>query len=118
MEMGKYDIFRQYFPHLYTKIVILTVQQSISFPLNVTPLQVFVQPFFRSVVGLPSVLQVVRTHPGAAPAAPPQIRAARMLNSTAAFVAWTMLGGADQTGPLIGYQVGRPLCCIQSEAAG
>ena len=69
----------------------------------------FVQPFFRSVMGLPSVLQVVRTLPGSAPAAPPQIRAARMLNSTAAFVAWTMLGSGDQTGLLIGYQVGHTL---------
>ena len=67
----------------------------------------FVQPFYRSVVGLPSELQVVRTHPGSAPSYPPTIRAARMLNSTAAFVAWTMLGSGEQTGPLIGYQVGR-----------
>ena len=68
--------------------------------------QVFVQPFYRSVVGLPSELQVVRTHPGSAPSSPPQIIAARMLNSTAAFVAWTMLGSGEQTGPLVGYQVG------------
>ena len=65
------------------------------------------QPFYRSVVGLPSELQVVRTHPGSAPSSPPQIIAARMLNSTAAFVAWTMLGSGEQTGPLVGYQVGR-----------
>ena len=74
-------------------------------------LQVFVQPFFRSVVGLPSVLQVVRTHPGSAPAAAPRISAARMLNATAAYVAWTMLGGSGtgHDGPLTGYRVRRLL---------
>ena len=78
--------------------------------------QVFVQPFFRSVVGLPSVLQVVRTHPGSAPAAAPRISAARMLNSTAAYVAWTMLGGggAGHDGPLTGYRV---RCLLERDAA-
>ena len=67
--------------------------------------EIFVQPFYRSVVGLPSMLHLVRTHQDA-PSAAPSISSARMVNATAAYVAWGQVGLKDHNGPLLGYQVG------------
>ncbi len=41
------------------------------------------------------------------PSAAPVIVSARMLNATAAFVAWNALDGDDANGKITGYQVSR-----------
>jgi hypothetical protein len=66
--------------------------------------EIFVQPFYRSVVGLPSMIHLVRTHQDV-PSAAPVISAAKMLNATAAYIAWGKVEQRDRNGPLRGYQV-------------
>lgn len=66
--------------------------------------EVFVQPFFRQVVGLPSAMQLVKTHP-ARPSAPPAITEARLVNFTMVFVAWNGIEDEHHNGPLTGFQV-------------
>ena len=67
--------------------------------------ELFVQPFNEAgIVGLPSPLQLVRTHQ-THPSQPPIIVEAKMINSSAAFVAWNPLGEDEHNGLLLGYKV-------------
>ena len=66
--------------------------------------EIFVQPYNEaSIVGLPSALQLVRTHPSH-PSEAPIILEAKMINASAAFVAWTPLGEDQHNGHLLGYK--------------
>ena len=66
--------------------------------------EIFVQPYHEaSIVGLPSALQLVRTHPSH-PSEAPIILEAKMINASAAFVAWTPLGEDQHNGHLLGYK--------------
>ena len=67
--------------------------------------ELFVQPFNEGgIVGLPSSLQVVRTHQSH-PSQAPLIVEAKMINASCAFVAWQPLVEDDHNGPLLGYKV-------------
>lgn len=67
--------------------------------------ELFIQPYNEAgIVGLPSPLQLVRTHP-TYPSEAPIIVEAKMINASAAFVAWTPLGEDQHNGPLLGYKV-------------
>ena len=68
--------------------------------------ELFVQPFNEpaGVVGLPSPLQLVRTHQ-THPSKAPIIVEAKMINASAAFVAWSPLDEDDHNGALLGYKV-------------
>ena len=67
--------------------------------------ELFVQPYNEAgVVGLPSALQRIRTH-DALPATSPVILEAKMINISAAFVAWRPLAEEDRNGRLLGYKV-------------
>ena len=70
--------------------------------------ELFVQPFNEpaGVVGLPSPLQLVRTHQ-THPSKAPIIVEAKMINSSAAFVAWNSLDEDDHNGALLGYKVSQ-----------
>lgn len=66
--------------------------------------EIFVQPYNEaSIVGLPSALQLVRTHPSH-PSEAPIILEAKMINASAAFTAWTPLGEDQHNGHLLGYK--------------
>ena len=67
--------------------------------------EVFVQPYYGSVVGLPSRLARIRTHQRL-PAVAPVILNAKMVNASAAFIKWGKLREEEMSGPLLGYQVG------------
>lgn len=66
--------------------------------------EVFIQPFYDHVVGLPSHMARVRTHQDV-PASPPTLIKAEMVNATAAFLVWGPLANEDHNGPLLGYQI-------------
>jgi hypothetical protein len=67
--------------------------------------EIFIQPFnSEGIVGLPSPLQLVKTH-SIRPTVAPEVLEAKMINATAAFVAWNPLGEDDHNGPLLGYKV-------------
>ena len=77
--------------------------------------EVFVQPFSKEVIlGQPSPIRVVRTHPDL-PSTAPEILTAEMLNSSAAFVAWNKLDVDEHNGDLLGYQVSRTSGSIKYE---
>ena len=56
------------------------------------------------VKGLPSQMQLVRTHQSR-PSAAPQIQEAAMVNSSTAFISWSPVQDEHHNGPLTGYQV-------------
>ena len=70
--------------------------------------ELFIEPInTEGIVGLPSPLQLVRTHT-THPSKSPIILEAKMINASAAFVAWRPLSEDDQNGLLLGYKVGLP----------
>lgn len=57
-----------------------------------------------SFKGLPSQMQLVRTHQSR-PSAAPQIKEAKMVNASTAFISWSQIKDEHHNGPLIGHQV-------------
>ena len=66
--------------------------------------EVFLQPFYKSIVGQTSALKLVRTHQDL-PSKAPEIITTKMLNASTAYIAWKGIQSEHQNGPLIGYQV-------------
>ena len=69
-----------------------------------TKYDVFVQPFYRGVVGRPSELKSAKTLESA-PSAAPVIVEAQVVNSTTIYLAWETLPEVHRNGELTGYQV-------------
>jgi hypothetical protein len=66
--------------------------------------EVFVQPYHRNVIGLPSQMQLVTTHQSK-PSAAPLIQEAKMVNMSTVFITWSKIEDQHHNGPLIGYQI-------------
>ena len=69
-----------------------------------TQYDVFVQPFYKSVLGLPAPISKVLTHQDE-PSAAPVIESAILLNKTALFLSWTDLPSEHLNGPLTSYKI-------------
>jgi hypothetical protein len=70
-----------------------------------TEYEVFVQPFYKGVLGRPSNLKKSLTHMSA-PSGAPVISEARFLNDTVIYLAWRDLNDEDKNGPITGFEVG------------
>ena len=71
-----------------------------------TDYEVFVQPYFKEVYGLPSESRTVQTHQDL-PKKAPVIVEARLINSSTIFLAWDGLNEDDSNGLLEGYEVSK-----------
>ena len=109
---GFHVLYRKRRTDRYEDFVTLTLAHSEADSYTVVGLEefvnyeLFIQPFNKpaGVVGLPSALQLVRTHE-TLPSKAPMILEAKMINVSAAFVAWNPLNEDDHNGALLGYKV-------------
>lgn len=69
-----------------------------------TNYHVFVQPFYKDVIGRPSQLMSVST-PMALPSLAPAIQEARLLNASSIFLSWDGIPVNHHNGPLLGYEI-------------
>ena len=99
------DLEYEVYTHLYE-----TMAYSFLYPFQSTTIvfQIFVQPFFGEIVGLPSPLKSARTHPSRPASAPDSVQAA-LVNRTKVQVTWTSLPEKLHNGPLLGYKVQKAL---------
>eukprot|EP00094_Tigriopus_californicus_P011303 TCALIF_10910-PA protein Name:"Similar to ROBO2 Roundabout homolog 2 (Homo sapiens)" AED:0.22 eAED:0.24 QI:0/0.2/0/1/0.4/0.5/6/0/1001 len=69
-----------------------------------TNYHVFVQPFYKDVIGRPSQLMSVST-PMDLPSLAPAIKEARLLNASSIFLSWDGIPVNHHNGPLLGYEI-------------
>ena len=69
-----------------------------------TEYDIFVQPFYKSVIGRPAPIKKVITHQDE-PSASPVITTALLLNSSTLFMSWTDLPAEHENGPLTAYNI-------------
>ena len=70
-----------------------------------TEYDIFVQPFYKSVIGRPAaIVSRVLTHQDA-PSTAPKIIKARLYNASAMIIGWQNILDEDTNGPLLGYEV-------------
>ena len=69
-----------------------------------TEYDIFVQPFYKGVLGRPAPVKRALTHM-APPAGAPVISEARFVNETIVYLAWRGLNEEDKNGPLTSYEV-------------
>ena len=69
-----------------------------------TEYDIFVQPFYKGVLGRPAPVKRALTHM-AAPAGAPVISEARFVNETVVYLSWRALNEEDKNGPLTTYEV-------------
>ena len=69
-----------------------------------TEYDIFVQPFYKGVLGRPAPVKRTQTHMSA-PSGAPVISEARFVNETVVYLAWRDLNEEDKNGPLTSYEV-------------
>ena len=90
------------------KSIKVTHSQLSSFVINrlrpFTAYDVFVQPFYRQILGEPSQVAIVETEM-AEPDAAPKIIQTSVLNATTIYMVWEALEVGNRNGPVIGYDI-------------
>ena len=70
-----------------------------------TEYDIFVQPFYKNVIGRPAtIVSKVLTHQDI-PSVAPSIVKAQLFNASAMLLGWETLSPEDTNGPLLGYEV-------------
>ena len=102
------DLEYEVYTHLHKTVCCNSYSFPYPFQSTAIVFQIFVQPFFGEIVGLPSPLKSARTHPSRPASAPDSVQAA-LVNNTKVQVTWTSLPEKLHNGPLLGYKVQKAL---------
>ena len=71
-----------------------------------TEYDIFVQPFYKNVIGRPAaIVSKVLTHQDV-PSVAPKIVKAMLYNASTMLIGWESISTKDINGPLLGYEVG------------